>query len=286
MPDPLLSLPLDQIDAEALPRDRSTTDPARFAELWHSILRHGLRQPIEVFTTEGPLPYALISGHRRLMAFRHLHTQMELPAFSTIPAFLRSPESLPAALTAMIEENEVRADLPPWDKGRILVECVARGLFPTLDAAILALHPAAPRQKRARLRACASVVEELEGQITTPERLNERQMLRLAACLRGSFPDLFHQILHEVRGQSLPAQWAALLPSVTEAEKADEDIPETPTSPARPRRMLHLKKGLIIRREETPTGYLLRFSGPEAKRGGLMDDVMDEVERLFQTSVR
>ena len=29
-------------------------------------------------------------------------------------------------------------------------------------------------------------------------------------------------------------------------------------------------------------GWILRFSGPEAKKGGLIDDVLDEVERWFQ----
>jgi ParB family chromosome partitioning protein len=32
----------------------------------------------------------------------------------------------------------------------------------------------------------------------------------------------------------------------------------------------------------TRTGWILRFSGPEARNGGLVDDVLDEVERLFQ----
>ena len=43
--------------------------------------------------------------------------------------------------------------------------------------------------------------------------------------------------------------------------------------------MLQLTQGLVIRREITPGGYILRFSGPEAKKGGLMDDVIDLVER-------
>ena len=95
--------------------------------------------------------------------------------------------------------------------GRILVECVSRALFPTLDAAVLALHPTATRQKRARLRACATVVEELEGQITTPERLTVRQVERLASALRGGFTDLIQHILEENRGKSLNSQWSALL---------------------------------------------------------------------------
>ena len=46
--------------------------------------------------------------------------------------------------------------------------------------------------------------------------------------------------------------------------------------------MVHLKQGLTIWREETPNGYALRFSGEHARRGGLMDDVMDHIERWFQ----
>jgi ParB family chromosome partitioning protein len=110
----------------------------------------------------------------------------------------------------------------------------------------------------------------------------ERHILRLAAALRGGFTDLIVQVLREVRGQSFASQWSALLPTLSEAERGEDDTPATATSPSRPRRMLHLKQGLTIRREETPQGYLLRFSGPEAKRRGLVDDVMDQVERWFQ----
>ena len=159
---------------------------------------------------------------------------------------------------------------------------MAEGHFPTLDAAVASLHPNATRQKRARLRACAAVVEELQGLITTPELMTERHLLRLSAALRGGFTDLFHEILREQRGQGFQTQWSALLPTLLEAEKGEEEIEATPTRAARPRRMLHLKQGLTIRREEGPTGYVLRFSGPEAKKRGLMDDVMDMVEREFQ----
>ena len=163
-----------------------------------------------------------------------------------------------------------------------MVEVVSQGHFPTLDAAVQALHPHATRQNRARLRASASVVEALEGLIATPDQLIERQVLRLAACLRGGFVELIEHVLHEHRTQTLQTQWSALLPILTEAERGEEDLPATATTPSRPRRMLHLKQGLTIRREETPTGYALRFSGEHARRGGLMDDVMDHVERWFQ----
>ncbi|MDH3263066.1 MAG: hypothetical protein OEM24_03620 [Paracoccaceae bacterium] len=49
MPDPLISLQLDAIDVEALPRDRTSLCPEALAELRASILPSGLRQPVEVF---------------------------------------------------------------------------------------------------------------------------------------------------------------------------------------------------------------------------------------------
>ena len=279
-----LLLPTAAIDAHALPRDRASLDPAALTELQNSIATEGLRQPIEVWrltTPRGPHQYGLISGLRRLTATRHL-AALRPGTHQTIPAFLRTPADIPAALAAMISENEIRADPSPWDRGRILVEVVTAGHFETLDAAVKSLHPNASRQKRARLRASAAVVEELEGLLTTPDQLIERQILRLAASLRGGFVELIEHVLRQHRSQTLQTQWSALLPVLIEAERGEQDTPETSTSPARPRRMLHLKQGLTIWREETPNGYALRFSGELARRGGLMDDVMDEVERWFQ----
>ena len=280
-------IPLAAILTDALPRDRATLEPAALAELQNSIATDGLRQPIEVWRLSTPAPnenggvseYGLISGLRRLTATRNL-AKYRPEAYPTIPAFLRTPKDIPAALAAMVAENEIRADPSPWDKGRILVQVVEEGHFPTLDAAVTALHPNAPRQKRARLRACASVVQELDGQITTPDRLTENRLLRLASSLRGGFTDLIRQILRETRGLSLETQWSALLQTLIEADRGEEEFPATPTTSARPRRMLELPQGLTLRREITPGGYVLRFTGPEAKQGGLMDDVMDMVERM------
>ena len=157
-----------------------------------------------------PIPggqlYGLISGLRRLTAWRNLAKLRGNGAFTHIDAFIRTPKTLPDALAAMVSENEIRADPSPWDKGRILIKVVFEGHFPTIDAAVAALHRNASRQKRARLRVCASVVEELEGLISTPDRLNENRLLRLAASLRGGLTELIQHILSENRGQSLETQ--------------------------------------------------------------------------------
>ncbi len=120
-PTPVRLIPLDEIVADALTRDRTAYDAEAMAELQASILAHGLRQPIEVYALPDPRPtsagpverYGLISGHRRLAAVRVLRDGYDAARFAAIPAFLREPENLEAALLAMVEENEVRAELSP-----------------------------------------------------------------------------------------------------------------------------------------------------------------------------
>lgn len=285
--DPILHIPLTAIAMDALPRDRSALDETALDELQASIARDGLRQPIEVWKLSTPQDgrdYGLISGLRRLTVHLALN-RLRPTAFTTIPAFLRQPASVADAMAAMVAENEIRSDLSPWDRGRMLVHAVEEGIFDSIEAAALALHPALTRQKRFVLRAYAFVVEEVQGQITTPERLSHSQMLRLGAAMRGGLIPVIHQILQEVRGASLDHQWQALLPTLTEADRNDPEIPATRKSSARPRRLLYLKQGLTIRRELANGGWVLRFSGEEARSGALLDDVMDYVERTFQPNL-
>jgi hypothetical protein len=78
----------------------------------------------------------------------------------------------------------------------------------------------------------------------------------------------------EVREPVAPCEKAALILNTVQGGHFD-----TPTI-RRPRRLLRLHQSLTITREPTPTGWLLRFTGPQA-RSGLVDDVMDKVEEWF-----
>jgi len=103
------TLPLDQIDDSALPRDRTALDAPDLQELQLSILTHGLRTPLEVYAksdAQGTPPYGLISGLRRLTALRNIGQ-------TEAPAILRTPQDGAEALTLMVSENEIRADLTP-----------------------------------------------------------------------------------------------------------------------------------------------------------------------------
>ncbi len=180
-------------------------------------------------------------------------------------------------MASMVSENEHRSPVTPWEKGTLLLATVEEGHFDTLDAATAALYPLAPRPTRARYRAFATVVECLAGHLSTPERLSTQRMERLAAALRAGMEGPLTDTLTPLSGEPLEAQWAALSLVLTQTLLRPED----PTT-GRPRRFLHLKQGLTIRREACRNGWILRFTGPEAKSGGLVDDVLDEIERLYQ----
>ncbi len=282
-PDPIILIPLTQIAEDALPRDRTALDATDLGELRASILASGLRMPVEVFedvNPNAPAPYGLLSGFRRLRVFRELSGEWGLPQYAGIPAILRAPASIPDALARMVEENDIRTDITPWDKARIVIEAVARGYFPNIDSAIDGLYAAADRQRRARIRAMCVVVEELPNHLTDAAALSQRQLLRLAAACRGGFADLIRDALMRSSAKSAAAQMALLDPIVREAEwEVAQPSPADPR-PGRPRRMCHPRRDLHIRRERLPDGWCLRFTGPEAK-GGLMEDIMDQIERDY-----
>lgn len=277
-------IPIAAINATALPRDRTQLSAAALAELTSSIATTGLRQPIEVWTLSQPTSdhrFGLISGLRRLTAHQNLNALRADGSFAQIAAFIRSPDSIPDAMAQMVEENEIRADTSAWEKGATLIAARDAGIFDTIESACAHLHRNASRQTRARLRAFAEVVEEFDGALPTPETLTSRQMQRISLAIRAGATDLIHTVLTEQRGAKLPALWTALLPLLTEAQLDPDTTPE-PQKPTRPRRLLHLRQGLTIRRERAGDSWLLRFSGPEARSGALIDDVLDRVEDWFQ----
>ncbi len=274
----ILQIPLNQIDATALLRDRLTLDPHDLCTLQTSILSDGLRQPIEVFAQHGDTPYALISGLRRLTAFRQINARHP-DQCATIPAFIRQPKDAAQAMALMVAENEIRAPITPWEKGALLQNCIAHGLFPNLDTATEALFPALNRQAHSRLRGFALVVQTFDGALTDPRTLSSRRMDRLAAACRAGLTDLMHMTLDEHHGAGLETQWRALVPTITEAILTPDPVAEPNT---RPRRALRLRSGITLRREWTRTGWLIRINAKHTDHPEIVDDILDMVEKWFQ----
>ena len=215
MTDIIHHIPLTDIDPDALPRDRTCPDPEADHELMQSICIDGLRQPIEIWEfsqqAQNGKRYGLISGFRRLTAFRTLERQ-------TVPALLRTPENIPQAVTAMVAENEIRSQISPWEKARLILQCLGEEIFATPDDAIAALFPTSSRQKNARPRGLVPVVQCFDGLLNAPERLTTRRLDQLTAALNAGYEDLLLNALSPFPRTAAPeTQWQALAPVLQEA---------------------------------------------------------------------
>lgn len=173
-------VPVAEIDTGFLRRDRIIEDEEEMEELVASIRAHGLRAPIEVVRLEEG--YGLISGWRRLRALRRLAA--EQGGHDTVPAFIRDGIDGAPAYVTMVEENEVRAALSHYERGRIAVLAAGQGVFGSVEEAVDVLFAAASKAKRSKVRSFALVHEALGDVLRFPAALSERLGLRLAAALR------------------------------------------------------------------------------------------------------
>lgn len=171
-------IPIAEIDRGYLRRDRMGLDPEELEELIASIRVNGLRSPIEVVPLDDG--YGLISGFRRLEACSRLGE-----GFEQIPAFVRTGQEGADAYVSMIEENELRSDLTPYERGRIAVLVAGQGVFPNVEDAVDTLFAAASRAKRSKVRSFAAVHEALGDMLCYPSQLSERLGLKLATALRS-----------------------------------------------------------------------------------------------------
>lgn len=267
----MLDLPLSDIEADALVRDRMAIDPEELEELTASIARNGLRLPIEVFARQGDgAPWGLLSGYRRLMAVRAL-AQDGQPA--RIKAVVREPEAMGGAFAAMIEENEIRAALSHYERGRIAVIAAQQGAFPNAEAAVDALFPVASKAKRSKIRSFALIFEELGDMLRFPDQIREKDGLRLAQALRdGAETRLREALARQV--PATPEDEAALIADVLAA--LDAPSPDLRKG-GRPRRVsgpkVVLGSGLVIEAQQDAKGWSIRLGNADLDR--------DSVERLL-----
>ena len=266
----IVALPLGQIDAGYLVRDRIAVDDEEMAALRTSIAARGQQTPIEV-TQTGPDRYGLISGWRRLFALRQLAAEGAEDA-GTVLAILRRPQDGSDAYLAMVEENEIRVGLSHYERARIAVKAVDQGVFETHKAALLALFASASRAKRSKIRSFLTIVEALDGALRFPEAIGERLGLALSKRLEGD-PRLaprLRTILHRT-----PPDTAAEELAVIEAALAPVPAPVPAPAPARPAtpgtRRVEVTAGLVLKRAASGA---LTLSGA-AVTDGLEADLLD-----------
>lgn len=206
-------LPLDAVVDDHLTRDRLSLDADAFRELKSSLASRGQQTPIEVVPLRdgtgdgagaGDLSHAkgfgLISGWRRLRALRDLFAETADERFGTVLALVRPASERAQAYLAMVEENEIRADLSFYERAQVVRAAVRDGAFADETAALHGLFPAVSYSKRSKIKSFLTLVDRLDGVLRHPARLSERMGLALVrhldggpaavARLRGALADL------------------------------------------------------------------------------------------------
>ncbi len=180
----ILSLPLDQVDAGYLVRDRMIADEEELFVLASSIEARGQQTPVEVVKL-GENRYGLISGWRRLTALHQLHDRTGQKRFATIQALLRQPDGASDAYIAMVEENEIRVGLSYYERARIAAKAVEQGVYATEKQALLTLFSSASRAKRSKIRSFLEIYRAADDLLRFPMAITERLGLALAKALQA-----------------------------------------------------------------------------------------------------
>ncbi|WP_085855539.1 ParB/RepB/Spo0J family partition protein [Palleronia marisminoris] len=217
----VLELPLDAIEAEHLIRDRISADETEMQSLTESLAASGQRNPVEVLDLGGGR-YGLISGWRRLAALRALAAEGR--AGDTVLALLRRPEDQAAAYRAMVEENEIRADLSYYERARIVAKAVEAGVFEDDRAALQGLFGAVSRPRRSKIGSFLPIVRALDGVLRHPASLPERLGLKLSQRLREDDALADRLRLELGQGAATPEAERALFEAATRTARSGKPV--------------------------------------------------------------
>lgn len=285
----LTEIPLAGIDANAMVRDRTVMSDEDMTELRLSIAASGLRMPLEVFALpdpDGPVRYGLLSGYRRLLACRGL-LELGREEFRTVKCFVRQPDGVGAAYSAMVEENEVRASLSHFERGRVAVIAAQQGAFTNTEEAVNHLFASASKAKRSKVRSFAVVFEELGDMLIFPEALTEKRGLAVATALRNGAERRFREVLASTTPGDAEAEWGLLDRVIQEMSDAPRDKsrggrPSTaPAAGWQGPDVLRTSTGYVIRRLADERGVSFRLEGKHLP-AELQESLMERIRYLLE----
>ena len=288
----MADLPVSQINAEAMVRDRASISEAEMLELRLSIAANGLRLPIEVYELANPgtdgLRYGLLSGYRRLLAVRALLGLTEQEKYLTIRGIVRPGPEADAAFVAMVEENEIRAELSHFERGRIAVIAAQQGAFVNVEDAVNRLFATASKAKRSKVRSFAMIFEELGDMLIFPEALTEKRGLRLAQALRDGSEAKLRDALALASPSEPEAEWAVIegvlagiASSPRDTSRGGRPKQAAPQIGWRNAQTLTTSSGITIRHQRDSKGFVLRLEGRQLD-AELMDSLLVEIQALLE----
>lgn len=217
----IADVPLADIAPGHMVRDRVTLDPDLMAELKASIAAHGQRVPAEISpigseTSEedviggSPYRYGLISGWRRLRALTELLNETGDARYATIRAIIRPAQTAAESYVAMVEENEIRANLSYFERARVVAEATARGVFPDQSTALKTLFAAASHSKRSKIGSFIELYEAVGDLLNFPSKIPERLGLAVVSAMRVAGARALRARLEEECPPSMDAELALL----------------------------------------------------------------------------
>lgn len=231
----VLALALDSVDLQHLVRDRLIEDDEDMQALRESLRTRGQQMPIEVMDL-GHGHYGLISGWRRLKALQALHDATGDPRFASVQALVRQPDTAGDAYRAMVEENEIRANLSYYERARIAAKAAEQGAFPTARLAVRDLFATASRAKRSKINSFLELYNAFDATLRFPAAITERQGLALARRLSeeaGAAAEMTAQ-LRRATPETAEAEQAVLAGLVTSASKAKAPAKSRRSTDTRP----------------------------------------------------
>lgn len=224
------ALPLAAIKLDHLVRDRIALDATEMDALRSSLLARGQQTPIEVVDL-GQGAYGLISGFRRLTALQDLLAETGEDRFASVQALVKPIGSAADSYLAMVEENEIRADLSFYERARLAAEAAGLGIYPNAKKAVHALFASAPAPKRSKIVAFLGIHAALADDLRFPAAIPEKLGLKLAAALvaEKGFTARLRKALNRADPQDATAERqvldAALRPAKATAPASQELIP-------------------------------------------------------------
>lgn len=231
------TLPLEGIEAHHLSRDRIVIDAEEFEVLKNSIAARGQQTPVEVLHLPNGR-FGLISGLRRVEALKALGKE-------TCLALVRRPESTEAAYIAMVEENEIRADLSFYERANVAVQAVEAGIYPTPAQAVKGLFASSPAAKRSKILKFVTLRTTLPKALRFPAAIPEKLGLALAKAIEAD-RGMANRIATALK-RADPADAVAERQVLDRVLKAPEKKPRhAPGAEVAPGIALEAKKGRVV----------------------------------------
>lgn len=266
----LVDLPLGAVDMGHLHRDRMQMDAEDMAALKASIAARGQQTPIEV-VAQPDGRYGLISGARRLTALQALADETGDDArFGKVRALLRPFDSAPEAYLAMVEENEIRADLSFYERGRLAYEAARIGVFDSPAAAVKALFVHAPAPKRSKILNFVALHQAIGATLRFPEAIPEKLGLALVKAIEQD----------KTLAARLARSLQAASPSDATEERAILDAALMPPKSAGERKLVATETSLKIK----PGLQIKGRAGKVVLTGAdVTDDLLNDLAQWLKT---